>query len=173
MPSIWKGALSFGLVNIPIRVYSAAREHSIDFDMLHEKDLSPIHYARICEAERKEVPYQEIVKGYEYEKGEYIVLTDEDFKRANPKKTSTLEILQFSEEEEIDPIYFEKPYVEELKALIKQKAQGKKAKPKKRETIEFTPVHEMMSKLKASLDSHRHHQASLDRPKTRHASRRA
>lgn len=109
MRSIWSGAISFGLINIPINLYSATEEHALSFDMLHKKDLSPIRYARMCKEEDKEVPYEEIVKGYEYEKGEYIVVTDEDFKRA-AKKSDTIDILEFSNETEIDTIYFEKPY---------------------------------------------------------------
>lgn len=110
MRPIWSGAISFGLVNIPIRVYSASEEHALSFDMLHKTDLSPIRYARICKADGKEIPYQDIVKGYEYEKGEYVVVDAEDFKRANPRKTQTIEILDFVNEDEIDSVYYEKPY---------------------------------------------------------------
>jgi DNA end-binding protein Ku len=110
MRSIWSGALSFGLVNIPVHLFSASQDRSLNFDMLHNKDLSPIRFARICKADGKEIPYQDIVKGYEYEKGEYVVITEEDFKNASPKKTSTIEIIQFANEDEIDPIYYEKPY---------------------------------------------------------------
>lgn len=110
MRAIWTGALSFGLVNIPIRLYSATEDHGLDFDMLHKEDLSPIRYARVCRADGKEVPYEDIVKGYEYEKGDYVVLDQEDFKKANVKKTKTIEIVDFVKEDEIDPIYFEKPY---------------------------------------------------------------
>ncbi len=110
MRSIWSGSLSFGLINIPIKVYPAAEEHVLEFDMLHKKDLSPIRYARICKMEGKEIPYDEIVKGYEYEKNEYIVIDKEDFKAANAKKTSMIEIQHFAHLQEIDPIYFDKPY---------------------------------------------------------------
>lgn len=111
MRAIWTGALSFGLINIPIRLYSAtATEEKLDFDMLHKKDLSPIRYARVCRADGKEIPYDEIVKGYEYQEGDYVVLTDEDFKKASPRKTKTIDILDFAKENEIDTIYYEKPY---------------------------------------------------------------
>lgn len=110
MKAIWKGALSFGLINIPIHVYVASEEHALEFDMLHKKDLSPIRYARICKLEEKEIPYNEVVKGYEYEKGEYVVVEDKDFKKANIKKTSTIEIQNFVKADEIDPLYFAKPY---------------------------------------------------------------
>lgn len=111
MRAIWTGSLSFGLINIPIRLYSAtATEDKLSFDMLHKTDLSPIRYARICRADGKEIPYEDIVKGYEYRKGDYVVLTDEDFKNAYPKKTKTVDIVDFAKETEIDSIYYEKPY---------------------------------------------------------------
>lgn len=110
MRALWKGSLSFGLINIPISLYSAIEDRGLNFDMLHKKDLSPIRYARICKADGKEIPYQDIVKGYKYENGDYVVLVDEDFKQADVKKTKSVEILDFVEESEIDSIYFEKPY---------------------------------------------------------------
>jgi DNA end-binding protein Ku len=111
MRAIWTGALSFGLINIPIRLYSAtATEDKLDFDMLHKTDLSPIRYARVCRADGKEIPYDQIVKGYEYREGDYVVLTDEDFKKASPRKTKAIDILDFAKESEIDTIYYEKPY---------------------------------------------------------------
>lgn len=110
MRAIWSGSLSFGLVNIPVKLYSATGENKLNLDMLHKKDLSPIRYARICRADGKEIPYDEIVKGYEYRSGDYVVLTDEDFKKANVEKTKAIEIEQFTKESEINTIYFEKPY---------------------------------------------------------------
>lgn len=110
MRALWTGTLSFGLINIPIRLYSATMDHGLNFDMLHKKDLSPIRYARICKSDGKEIPYQDVVKGYQYQKGDYVVLVEEDFKRANLKKTKSIEILDFVDENEIDPIYYEKPY---------------------------------------------------------------
>lgn len=111
MRAIWTGALSFGLINIPIRLYSASRDHEgISFNLLHKKDLSPIRYARICKHDGKEIPYNEIVKGYEYQEGDYVVLVDEDFKRANVKKTKSIEIVDFVEEKQIDPVFYDKPY---------------------------------------------------------------
>jgi DNA end-binding protein Ku len=111
MRSIWTGSLSFGLVNIPVKLYSGTKSERLDFDMLHKKDLSPIRYARVCKEEGEEIPYEEIVKGYEYEKGEYVVLTEQDFERANVKKNKTIEIVAFVAQEEIDPGYFDKPYL--------------------------------------------------------------
>lgn len=110
MRAIWNGALSFGLVNIPVRLYSATSERTLDLNLLHKEDLSPIRFAKVCKAEEKEVPYENIVKGYEYHDGSYIVLTEEDFNKANVRATKTIEILDFANEKQIDPIFFEKPY---------------------------------------------------------------
>jgi DNA end-binding protein Ku len=110
MRSIWSGAISFGLVNIPVKLYSATGENKLDFDMLHKEDLSPIRYARVCRSDGKEIPYSDIIKGYEYQKGDYVILTDEDFKKANARKTRTIDIIDFVQAEEIDVIYFERPY---------------------------------------------------------------
>ncbi|MHB0976585.1 MAG: non-homologous end joining protein Ku [Candidatus Aquicultorales bacterium] len=110
MRTMWTGAISFGLVNIPIRLYKASGATGIDFDMLHKTDLSPVRYARVCRQEGREIPYEEIVKGYEYSKGMYVVIDDEDFKRANARKTSTIDIVGFSMENEVDTVLFEKPY---------------------------------------------------------------
>jgi DNA end-binding protein Ku len=110
MRAIWTGALSFGLVNIPVRLYSATAGTELKFNLLHQKDLSPIKYLRVCRADGAEVPYEDIVKGYEYQKGDYVVLTDEDFKRANVRRTKTIDISEFVDEKEIDLIYAEKPY---------------------------------------------------------------
>lgn len=90
MRSIWKGSLSFGLVNIPVHMYTASHEKEISFVLLHKKDQSEIRYARICKSEGKEVPWNEIVKAYEYEKGDYVILDDKDFEKANLKKTKTI-----------------------------------------------------------------------------------
>lgn len=110
MRAIWSGAISFGLVNIPVKIYSGSGENKLDFDMLAKEDLSPIKYMRVAESDGREVPYKDIVKGYEIEKGKYVVLSDKDFEKANAKKTNAIEIHNFVFEEEIDPIYFEKPY---------------------------------------------------------------
>lgn len=110
MRSFWSGSISFGLVNIPVKLYRAVSEHTINFDLLHEEDFSPIRYAKICKYEGREIPNQEIVKGYEYTKGQYVVVTEEDFKKTDPKKTNTIDIKSFVKEEEIDSIYYERPY---------------------------------------------------------------
>lgn len=110
MRAIWKGSLSFGLVNIPVHLYVASHEKELSFVLLHNKDHSRIRYAKICVKEDKEVPWDEIVKGYEYEKGDYVVLQDEDFEKANLKKTKTIELMNFIDESEIDTFYYVKPY---------------------------------------------------------------
>ena len=110
MAAIWKGSVAFGLVNIPVELRTAIRSDHISFRLLHEQDLSPIKYERVCQAEGEPVPWNEIVKGYEYEKGRFVVLTDKDFKAAAVEKTNTIDILDFVRQEEIDPRYFETPY---------------------------------------------------------------
>jgi DNA end-binding protein Ku len=110
MAAIWKGSLAFGLVNIPVELRTAVRSDHISFRLLHEEDLSPVKYERVCQAEGEPVPWNQIVKGYEYEKGKYVVMTDEDFKAAALETSRTLDILDFVQQEEIDPRYFETPY---------------------------------------------------------------
>jgi DNA end-binding protein Ku len=110
MRSIWSGAISFGLIHIPVKLYSAVTESNLDFDMLRKQDLCPIRYARVCRDTGEEVPWQDIVKGYEYKKGDYVILEDEDFKRANVAKTQTIDVIDFVNASEIDFVYLEKPY---------------------------------------------------------------
>jgi DNA end-binding protein Ku len=110
MRAIWKGSISFSLINIPIALYPATRREELKFRLLRSSDLSPVNYKRVAEADGREVPWEQIVKGYEYEKGKFIVLKDEDFKRADIEATQSVEILDFVELEEIDPIFFDKPY---------------------------------------------------------------
>lgn len=111
MRALWSGTLSFGLINIPVRLYSGVEaEHGIELKMLHNRDLSPIRYARICIEDGQEIPYEDIVKGYEYQPGEYVVLTEEELERANVAKSNTIDIKHFAKEPEIDIRYFEKPY---------------------------------------------------------------
>jgi DNA end-binding protein Ku len=110
MAAIWKGSLAFGLVNIPVELRTAVRADHISFRLLHQEDLSPVKYERVCQADGEPVPWNEIVKGYEYEKGKYVVMTDEDFKAAAIEGSKTIDIIDFVKEEEIDPRYFETPY---------------------------------------------------------------
>jgi DNA end-binding protein Ku len=108
--AIWKGSISFGLVNIPIALYPATRREELKFRLLRKSDLSPVNYKRVAEKDGKEVSWDEIVKGYEYEKGKYVVLKDEDFERVDLEATQTVDIQDFVHQEEIDPIFFYKPY---------------------------------------------------------------
>lgn len=111
MRPMWTGSISFGLVNIPVNLYSGSNpRQGLDLDMLHKVDHSPIRYARICRKDGQEVPWDDIIKGYEHQEGDYIVLTKEELARADAKKTKTIDIQQFSDEHEIDVRYFEKPY---------------------------------------------------------------
>lgn len=109
MRSIWTGAISFGLINIPVKLFSAVEESSLDFDMLDKKDHANIKFKRINEKTGKEVTFSNIVKGYEID-GKYIVLDDKDFEAADAVKTKTIDILNFTPEKEIDSIYYEQPY---------------------------------------------------------------
>lgn len=109
MRSIWTGAIGFGLVNIPIKMYSATQRSEISLDMLDKKDMSHIKYQRVNEKTGKEVNWENIVKGYKLN-DDYVVLTDKDFESANAKKSKTVEISDFVNEDEIDSVYFETPY---------------------------------------------------------------
>ena len=108
--AIWSGAISFGLVNVPVRMYSAIDEQDLRFHLVHEPDGGRIGYQKICKAEDKPVPDDEIVKAFEFKKDELVVLTDEDFAAAKTEGVKTIEISDFVPYEEIDPIYFERTY---------------------------------------------------------------
>jgi DNA end-binding protein Ku len=111
MRPLWKGAITFGLVNIPVALYSATQsKQRVDLDMLRDSDHSRIRYKRVAEADGKEVPWEHIVKGYEYEKGEYVVLEPEDFKRVQLKSNQTVEIKEFVDLDDIDTRFFDEPY---------------------------------------------------------------
>jgi DNA end-binding protein Ku len=112
MRSIWKGAISFGLVNIPVALYSAvSKSERIKFRMLRAKDHSPIRYQRVAEADEKEVAWDDIVKGYEFESGKFVVLTDADFERVAIKSNQIIEIKEFVDLDQIDPMFFDEPYL--------------------------------------------------------------
>jgi DNA end-binding protein Ku len=132
MRAIWKGSISFGLVNIPIALYPATRREDLKFRLLRESDLSPVNYKRVAEKDGKEVPWDKIVKGYEYEKGKFVILSDKDFQRVDLEATQTVDIQDFVDVEEIDPMYFYKPYY-----LEPQKG-GDKAYALLRETLAKT-----------------------------------
>src|SRR3954454_14576351 len=108
--SIWSGSISFGLVNVPVRLYSAVQEHKLRFHFVHEKDSSPIGYEKICKKEGKPVADDEIVKAFEFEKGEYVFMDDEDFEAAKVEGYKAIDIVDFVPYEDIDPIYFAHTY---------------------------------------------------------------
>ena len=108
--AIWSGSISFGLVNVPVRLYSAIQEHKLHFHWVHEKDESPIGYQKICKLEDKPVPDDEVVKAFEFEPGEYVFMDDEDFEIARAEGYKTIDITDFVPYEQIDPIYFSHTY---------------------------------------------------------------
>ena len=114
MRAIWKGSIGFGLVSIPISLYAAAQHDELKFKLLRSPDLSPISYKRVAQADGKEVPWDKIVKGYEYEKGKFVVLRDEDFARVDVEATQTVDIMNFVKLTDVNPILFYKPYYMEV-----------------------------------------------------------
>lgn len=110
MRSIWKGAITFGLVNIPVSLYPATRREELKFRLLRGSDQSPVNYKRVAEADGKEVPWDQIVKGYEYEKGKFVILKEEDFARVDIEATQTVDILNFVAIDQVNPLLFYKPY---------------------------------------------------------------
>ncbi len=108
--AIWKGSISFGLVEIPVGLYAAESRDEVGFTMLDKRDFSPVGYKRYNKATGEEIAWGEIVKGYEYDPGEYVLMTDEDLKAAAPKKTQTIDIVGFVDREEVAPWFFEAPY---------------------------------------------------------------
>ena len=126
---IWKGMISFGLVSVPVSLYPAEQSHQLAFSMLDKRDFSPVGYKRYNKTTGKEVAWKDIVKGYEYEKDQYVVLSDEDFKRANVKATQTIDIQAFVSADEIPVEYFESPY------YLAPGARGQKVYALLRETL--------------------------------------
>lgn len=110
MRSVWKGSIGFGLVNIPVAVYPAPREEKLSFKQLRKSDRSPIRYKKVAEADDKEVPAEEIVKGYEYEKGKWVVREDKDFEAVEIESTHSINITDFIVADDVNPKYFYKPY---------------------------------------------------------------
>ena len=108
--SVWKGHLTFGLVSLPVRLFSAARAESISFNLLHKSDNSRIKQVTFCQAEDKAIPRSDLVKGYEYEKDHYVVIEDDEIKKVAPKTAKVMEILEFVETKDVDPVYLESSY---------------------------------------------------------------
>ena len=128
---LWKGAVTFGLVSVPVSLYPATkRQAELSFRMLHEKDKAPIQYKKFCSEEDKEVPWNEIVKGYEFEKGQFVVMSDEDFAKAKTESTETLDIREFVPLDQINVAHFESPY------WLEPTKQGRKAYALLREALE-------------------------------------
>ena len=130
--ALWRGAITFGLVNIPVELYPAEDRKTFQFSMLDKRDLSPVGYKRYSKATGKEVEWQNIVKGYEYEKDHYVVLSDEDFRRANVRATQTIDIRAFVGADEIPPEYYETPY------YLAPDERGQKVYALLRETLKST-----------------------------------
>ncbi len=110
MHTVWKGSISFGLVNIPVKMFTATEDKDIRFKYIHKECNTPVKYKKVCPVCNKEVQPEEIVRGYEYEPGKYVILTDEDFAAIDSKGERAVEILDFVKLEEIDPVYFDKTY---------------------------------------------------------------
>src|SRR5882757_11166713 len=110
MRSMWNGTISFGLVTIPVALFPATSRDELTFRLLRKSDQSPVNYKRVAQADGKMVPWEDIVKGYEYEKGKFVVLKEEDFKRVDLEATDTIDIVDFVELAQINPVYFYRPY---------------------------------------------------------------
>jgi DNA end-binding protein Ku len=108
---LWSGSLSFGLVNVPVALFSAVRDMDVHFNQLHAPDASPVETKRVCSADGQEVPWDQIAKGYELDDGRWVLLSDEDLAAAAPHKSQTIDVERFVRESEIDPVYYERPYV--------------------------------------------------------------
>jgi DNA end-binding protein Ku len=108
--AIWNGSINFGLVTIPVKLFVAVRENELHFNMLHKKDKGRINFQRVCSVDGKKVEWNEIVKGYEVDKGEYVLITDEDIKSVAPEATQSIDITEFVDLADINPILFDKPY---------------------------------------------------------------
>ena len=128
--ALWKGSINFGLVNIPVSLYTAESSNDLDFDLLDRRDFSPVHYKRVNAKTGKEVSWDDIIKGYQYEKGEYVALSEQEFKKANVEATQSIDIMNFVDSSQISPMYFDKPYY-----LEPQKA-GRRAYALLREVLE-------------------------------------
>lgn len=120
MKYIWSGGISFGLVYIPVRLYNASKRKELEFHLFRKRDMCPISYVKICKTTGDVVQLDEIVKGYEYEKGKFVKISDEDFEKASVRQTKSIEIVNFVDEDEIDSKYFEKPYYLEPETAAKK-----------------------------------------------------
>ncbi len=158
MKMIWKGAVSFGLITIPVRLYPAVQEKTVAFHQLHDRDGGRIFYTRTCSLCGEEVPYDHVVRGYEYEKGRYVALSDQDLLAVRARSSRTIDLIQFVDLASVDPVYFQKPYYLEpeevgLKAyqLLRQAmeaagkvAVGKLALHAKEHLVSIRPYRELL-----------------------------
>src|SRR2546428_112983 len=122
--SIWTGAISFGLVNVPVKLYSAVSKKTVRFHQLHEADGVRIQQKRVCPADGEEVPWEDIVKGYEISPDRYVGVSNEELEALDPKKTKTIDIEEFVDLEETEPLYYDHPYREAVLDMIEKKAEG-------------------------------------------------
>jgi DNA end-binding protein Ku len=111
MKPLWRGVIVFGLIEIPVSLFDATKESPLGLNLLHQKDLCRVGYTPVCKETGKEIPREEIVRGYEYEKGNFVVLTDKDLQKVNVVRPKTIEIVQFADGKEIPSHFFDKPYI--------------------------------------------------------------
>src|SRR5438552_882484 len=149
MRPIWKGSISFGLVYIPVAVYPATREEKLSFRQLRSSDLSPIRYKKVAEADSKEVPADQIVKGFEYERGRYVVMKDEDFEKVRIESTHSIDITDFVD---LEPDKYRDEYRTALMEIIEQKAQHKEITTKAPALPSPTNVVDLVKVLQDSLN---------------------
>lgn len=160
--ALWKGSLSFGLVNIPVELHTAVRNHRPRFRMLHAKDKSPIRFERVCIRDDHPVAWDDLGKGYEYQKGHFVVITKEDFQAAALEKTRTVDIIDFGEANAIDDRFFDTPYYlvpttggERAYALLREaiqaKGKGKHVKLEPTTEPRQAEVVDLMERLRRSL----------------------
>jgi DNA end-binding protein Ku len=152
--AFWKGSVSFGLVSIPVALYPAEDPRELSFNQLDKRDLSPIGYRRINKKTEEEVPWDQIVKGFQYERGSYVVLSEQDFKRANVEASQTIDIVAFVQAEQISPLFFERPY------YVEPSKGGAKAYALLRETLRRTGLVGIASVV---FHTRQHMAALLDR----------
>jgi DNA end-binding protein Ku len=152
--AFWKGSISFGLVNIPVALHSAESSEELSFHQLDRRDLNPVGYKRVNKKTDEEVPWNQVVRGYQYRKGRYVVLTDQDLRRANVEATQTIDIVGFVEASQISPLYYERPY------YLEPAKGGGKAYALLRETLRRTG---MVGIASVVLRSRQHMAALLER----------
>src|SRR5207249_2079803 len=176
---LWKGAISFGLVNVPVELYSAQKlSAELDLTMPYKRDLAPVGYKRVNKATGKEVPWDDVVKGYEYQDDKYVVLSEEDFRRANPEASKTVDILAFVDLHDIAPPYLETPYYLGPAKRVDEDVKVSKTEEiteteKQENAAKGAEVIELMSLLKKSVQGGKKEAAKDHKPKRAARKRRA